>query len=80
MSSSLETECRRALCTLWRIQVSTKIKSFGWRIFLNRLTMKDQLKKRGLCLSINDETCVFCLQSDEDLNHILFECPMSSKA
>lgn len=76
----LEAEHCRAFCTLWMIQVLARVKSFGMRVFLNRSTTKDQLiKKRGMCLSKNDGTCIFCLQLDEYLNHIHFECLVSMK-
>lgn len=59
--------------------VPVRIKTFGWRGFLNRLATKDQLKKRDLCLSIYEGVCVFCFQSDEDLNHLLFDCSFPKK-
>lgn len=49
----LEVDHSRAFSLLWRIQFLTRIKLFGWGIFLNKLVTKDQLKKRSLCLSSN---------------------------
>lgn len=33
---------------LWSLKFLYRIKAFGWRSFLNRLTTKDQLNKRGI--------------------------------
>lgn len=75
----LESDHCRAFDLLWRNLVLVKIKAFGWRIFLNKVATKDQLKKRGSCLPLNDRNCVMCSQPEEDLNHILFDCLFSSK-
>ncbi|CAI8605504.1 unnamed protein product [Vicia faba] len=32
---------------LWKTQVSFKVKALGWRIFINMIATKDQLRKRG---------------------------------
>ncbi|CAK8575105.1 unnamed protein product [Lathyrus sativus] len=50
----LETVLCRAFNSLWRLLVLTKIKSFGWRIFLKRMATKDQLKRIGVGLSLKD--------------------------
>lgn len=47
----LEIDHSRAFIILWRIQVSMKIKSFGWTLFLNRCATKDQLKKE-VCIAL----------------------------
>ncbi|KAI5445400.1 hypothetical protein KIW84_013584 [Lathyrus oleraceus] len=63
--------------TLWKVAVPTNIKVFGWRLFLNQLATKDQLIKRGLCLTGHDVLCVLCLQLDKDLNQLFFGCLVS---
>lgn len=78
LQDRLDQDHYRAFSILWRTQAPTRIKSFGWRIFLNRVATKDQLKKRDLCLSDSDGNCVMCSQSAEDLNHLLFICSFSS--
>lgn len=45
----LEEGQRDLLNRLWKMHIPDKIKAFGWRIFLNKLATKDQLKKGGLC-------------------------------
>lgn len=66
----LEIDHSRAFSILWRIQVPMKIKAFSWSLFLNRCATKDSTEKRGLYHSINEGTCLFCLQSEEDLIHL----------
>lgn len=41
--------------------------------------MKDQMIKRGLCLSSNEEHCVLCTQSVKNLDHLLFIYLFASK-
>lgn len=73
----LEIDHCRTFNILWSIQVLTEI--FWLEDFLNRLATKDQQIKIGLIFSINGGTCVLCSQAEEDFNHLLFDCPISSK-
>lgn len=45
IQDNLEEDHCCAFCTLWKTSVPTRIKAFGYRVFLNRLATKDQLKK-----------------------------------
>lgn len=79
MQESESPDQCRVFCILWRIQVPTRIKSFRWRFFLNRLEKKDQLIKIGVWIPIIEGSCALCDQTEENLTHLLFECPVSSK-
>lgn len=45
---------------VWKMDVSFKIKTFRWRLFVNRLSMKDLLKIRGIDFPLNSLNCAFC--------------------
>lgn len=79
MQVIMKEDLSMAFRTLCNSTVQTKIKAFGWRAFLNRLATKDQLIKRGLFLVNHEGLCVLCLQSEEDLNHLFFDCSVSKK-
>ncbi|XP_058734162.1 uncharacterized protein LOC131605881 [Vicia villosa] len=59
---------------LWDMDAPFKIKAFGWRLFHNRLPMKDLLEFRGMSLSSEDLKCIFCGISKESRDHLFFGC------
>ncbi|XP_058775271.1 uncharacterized protein LOC131649528 [Vicia villosa] len=59
---------------LWKLEVPFKIKAFGWRLFLNRLPVKDLLKIRGISISLDDSKCLFCGYCLETSNNLFFSC------
>ncbi|XP_058748663.1 uncharacterized protein LOC131621649 [Vicia villosa] len=69
----LEKEFVKAFNLNWKLDVSHKIKAFGWRCFINRLSTRDLLLIRGISLP-SSIVCVLCRTERETLNHILFSC------
>ncbi|XP_058759860.1 uncharacterized protein LOC131633158 [Vicia villosa] len=59
---------------VWAMDVPFKIKAFGWRLFHNRLPMKDFLELRGMSLSADDLKCILCGVSKENSDHLFFGC------
>ncbi|XP_058726135.1 uncharacterized protein LOC131597454 [Vicia villosa] len=59
---------------LWKLDVPFKIKAFGWRLFLNRLPVKDLLEIRGIHFPLDELKCLFCDNSLENSNHLFFSC------
>ncbi|XP_058750747.1 uncharacterized protein LOC131623741 [Vicia villosa] len=59
---------------LWKLEVPFKFKAFGWRLFLNRLPVKDLLKIRGISISLEESKCVFCGLCLESCNYLFFSC------
>lgn len=43
-----------AFKNLWRLYLPFRVKAFGWRTFLNRLSSKGQLKRCGILTSHHD--------------------------
>lgn len=56
-----------------------KIKVFGWRVLLDRLTSKDQLLSRSILSSSHDLPCALCFQWDENLPHLCLSCSVAKK-
>ena len=46
-NSGLDEGTKKEMQILWRTKVPSKIKVFGWRIFLIRLPIRDELMKKG---------------------------------
>ncbi|XP_058787437.1 uncharacterized protein LOC131661813 [Vicia villosa] len=63
-----------ALELIWKVEIPFRIKSFGWRLFVNRLPTKDLLVYRGINLTSTNLKCVFCDLHLEDRDHIFFKC------
>ena len=56
------------------MDVPFKIKAFGWRLFHNRLPMKDLLVARGMSFPLDELKCIFCGLSVETRDHFFFGC------
>jgi hypothetical protein len=68
----LEQEVLEAIRKLWKNDVPSKIKVFGWRLLLQRLPTREALHNRGILNNHFDLSCVFCLQHIEDCAHLFF--------
>ncbi|CAH2047148.1 unnamed protein product, partial [Thlaspi arvense] len=62
--------------TLWQLNIPPKIKCFWWRVILNSLHVAFQLCKGNIHV---DDTCQFCGQEPETLNHLPFGCNISKE-
>lgn len=69
------------LSNLWSIKAPSKILTFGWRLILNKLSIRDQVKKRDILdrYCVNSSGCVFCFQVDEDNQYIFLECSVTKR-
>lgn len=59
---------------LWDSVLPFKIKAFGWRLFHDRLPLKNLLVERGMRLPLANLFCSFCGIDMEDRNHLFFGC------
>lgn len=58
---------------VWILEVPFKIKTFGWRLFINRLPTEDLLKIRGIAFPLNSLKCALCGIDFEDKDHFFFQ-------
>lgn len=63
---------------IWKLKVPPKIKFFIWRIALNRVATRDNLRKRGILITDDEYKCPFCSLVEQSISHLLFQCPCSS--
>nr|GEW88245.1 RNA-directed DNA polymerase, eukaryota [Tanacetum cinerariifolium] len=63
------------ITTRWIKHIPIKINVFAWRVFLDRLPTKVNLMRRGV--HVDSVLCPICNSSNEDVSHILFNCPLA---
>ena len=57
---------------LWKVKIPCKASIFAWRLIRDRLPTKVNLRRRNV--EINDPTCPFCKNKEEDATHFFFSC------
>lgn len=70
--SGLEEPLLLALSGVWRNKIQPKIMLFGWRLFLNILQSREQLKIIRILINTHDLHWVFCFLEEENIEHLLF--------
>lgn len=56
---------------LWKAQLPTKVKNFGWRALHGGMPGRENLRTRGV---VEDSTCPWCGEAREDITHALYLC------
>lgn len=64
--------CQTNRFLIWEVKVPSKIKIFTWRLLLDRLPTRVQLKKRIIIPNTEENWCTSFSERDEDLLHLLF--------
>lgn len=59
---------------LWKIAAPSNVLAFTWRVLLDRIQTKENLKKRGIIQPGQQSNCVFCHNQEESLSHLSFSC------
>lgn len=59
---------------LWTSKVRPCVKYFTWRVVLNLIPTSTNLLTNGVSI---DMICKVCGSSDENILHILYECPFA---
>jgi hypothetical protein len=73
--AELDEDLLMALRKLWKSDIPSKVKVFGWRLLLKKLPTRAALSRRGILDNQHDLRCVFCSLSIEDTTHLFFSCP-----
>ena len=60
----------KAFC--WKIRCPPKLKHFLWQLVIGCITVKKNLKARGIQ---GDICCARCGADEESINDVFFECP-----
>jgi hypothetical protein len=65
---------------IWDSRCTNKIKVFGWLLLMDRLNVRNILKRKKFKLERNDYTCVLCSRGIEETTfHLFFSCPFSQE-
>lgn len=62
---------------LWKVIVPSKVQALLWKVFLNRVQTRENLKKRRVIPTGLECRCVFCGLSEETTTHVFFSCAFS---
>lgn len=65
---------------LWSLHIPSNIVAFVWRISLNKLPTKENLRKQGVVLNELGYQCSFCQDQEESVNHVLFTCRFATRS
>ncbi|EPS73861.1 hypothetical protein M569_00896, partial [Genlisea aurea] len=73
-SSQVNHDCILMWRALWKLQLPTRILTFGWRFAKNILPLKENLVRRRVG---TDPTCPVCEMDRESWYHAFLTCPFS---
>jgi hypothetical protein len=59
---------------IWKCRAPLKFKLFAMKVVWNRCWTGDRRFRHALT---NDDSCTFCLQHSETIEHLLLQCPFS---
>src|ERR1044072_459136 len=60
--------------SIWKTPVPPKVQAFSWRVVLDRIQSRQNLRKRGILQQGQHCLCVLCQESEESSVHLLFSC------
>lgn len=66
-----------AICGVWKGLVPYCIEVFVWTALLQKVKMKDKLKKMGI-VSEEEAMCILCGKEEEEANHLFIHCEVSN--
>jgi hypothetical protein len=65
---------------IWSSKCSNKIKVFGWLILMDRLNVRNILRRKKHKLKRKGYSCVLCPRNREETTfHLFFSCPFSQE-
>ncbi|GAU45287.1 hypothetical protein TSUD_98760 [Trifolium subterraneum] len=76
---AIEDSVVKALQLLWLNDVPSKVSIFGWRLLLSRLPTRMALARKNIIVNLHELSCIFCGEEQEELSHLLFNCPFSQE-
>lgn len=74
-----DLEGKEVYTNLWATKAPSNLIALAWKVLLNRVQTKINLRRRNALPPSVPTTCVLCLQQEESSSHLFFSCPLSSK-
>ena len=62
----------RSFKELWKLRVPAKVTMFAWRLIQDKLSIRDNLKKKRI--ELQEYLCPFCILVDESASHLFLHC------
>ena len=66
---------KRFWSRIWKLNVPPKVRNFVWRACTDILPTRANLYRRKIPI---DPLCSICKQTDETVEHAIWECPLAS--
>ncbi|KAL8514324.1 hypothetical protein ACS0TY_013441 [Phlomoides rotata] len=63
---------------LWKSWAVRKAVVTSWKLLKGKMATTDNLGRRGITLNNEEKKCQFCLEEEESIRHLFFECKVSS--
>lgn len=67
--------CHRSVDIIWNNFSPPKAKFFSWLAWRGRQKTKELLHRFGILAGEDVQTCIFCQQDNESIDHIMLHCP-----
>ncbi|CAL5190160.1 unnamed protein product [Lathyrus oleraceus] len=61
------------------VWIPSKVKLFCWRLFLDWLSTRSQLSKKGIILNDHERICALSFNHEEDSSHLMLQCVSSKR-
>lgn len=61
------------------VWIPSKVKLFCWRLFLDWLSTRSQLSKKGIILNDHERICALSFNHEEDSSHLMLQCVGSKR-
>ncbi|KAL8536827.1 hypothetical protein ACS0TY_012122 [Phlomoides rotata] len=71
-SNQVGAEEGKVFAKLWKCLAPRKVAIIVWKALKERLATKDNLKKRGINLDVDQATCSLCKEEEETNQHLLW--------
>lgn len=63
---------------IWKLNIPSKVTCLIWRVMLDRLPTKDNLRMRNIILEESDLLCPLCNYHRESAQHLFISCLLVS--
>ena len=64
----------KSFSILWSLPIPSSAAALVWKLFLDRLQTRDNLRKRAILVDLADCLCPLCLEAEESSAHLFFTC------
>lgn len=77
MDDSWSGDHKRVLACLWKSPAPSKVIAFSWKLFLNRIPTRDNLRLRNVLLVDAPTFCALCEREEESAHHLFLHCEVA---